>query len=639
MEYVKPYNDFSNKQSKYIRPEMFWNANAKCIRIGEHYVFIEQNLVLEQKDLTSDKVLEFMGIDIDVDSLMPKTASDWVHLGVDGASAIASAFPGIGTAVSFIIDMIHSVSYFIEADYEEDQSKRYGLYVGGVITGIMGITTLPAIKNIFGSLLKGFVKGSIGTFFKRILKISNIPFKLLSEFIKMCFNLPFLKKGFYNFIVKNESSATFKLFAKVPMFKKVVDFVKTKIGKSLTNASEILVKDLDTYKIGVRTELPKMYGKMYDQMDRSIRKTIDKKTFVRLNMENAEKSYIKPLTKDAIASGVNTLKVGNDIFSKEAIAAATTAHAKQAMVRVQREMAQELAAKPWMKAVKTNLAKEAVERAMNMTVKNKAIPYEKIAKKIIAKVPEASLRKLPLNILKPLIKAGFIAGKEVAQTATQQAVNHALKSDSDDNNTSSNRDNTERADSTKSTSSDSDSSSVMNGQNSKTDYSSLKERYSLKVGSVDSVSVIGEISLVFQTPERSREEDDNSGTLFLEETSIFNQKNLTESMTDYDTMDELLDDLKMVGIKGEDKDTLREREMNKWQRTTTLSTPFIESKDARFEFYFMIRERAKVSLFKKNHVENINLSNMLSKINNIGYAEINGSMYLIIKKSKNSDNE
>jgi hypothetical protein len=627
MEYVKPYSAFSDKQ--FSRPVIEWNAAAKCIRIDEHYLFVEHNLVLEKND---ERLNEFL----DWKSLMPDTPMEWVHLGVDGVSAIASAFPGAGTLISFAIDMIHAVSYFIEAQYTNNQSEKWSLWVGGAITGIMGLMTAPSAKNVLGAMLKGGLKGGVGSLFKNSFKLAikggNIPFRIIGFFIRQCFRIGGLRKRFYNFIVKNESSSTFKLLSKIPMFRKVVNFVKTKMGRAMTELSEIFVKDLDAYKIGIRAELPKMFSKSYDQLDRSIRKTMDKKTFVKMSMDHAENMYLKPLTKESIAAGTHTLKVGSEVFSKEAIATASTAHAKHVMNRVQKEVAQEIASNPWMKAVKTNLTKEAAKRAMNQTTKE-AIPYDQIAKKIIAEVPEAALKKLPLNIVKPLIKAGFIAGKEVATDYIQNPYdsintdgngdvdNSHIADPSSDNNTSSNDDKKE----------------VVNSE-AKKDHSYLTEQYNLKVGSVERVENIGDLSLVFQTPERTREEDDNSGSLYIEETSVFERKDLTQDMQDYDTMDELLDDLKMLGIKSEDRETLRDRDMKKWQRTSSMSTPFIESKDARYEFYFLVRERAKISLFRKNHVENIDLSNMLSRMSENGYAEINGSMYLLIKKAKNKGN-
>ena len=53
---------------------------------------------------------------------------------IDVASAALDVVPGIGNAASFVVDVLHSISYFIRADKQSDEVEKVTNYISGFIT-------------------------------------------------------------------------------------------------------------------------------------------------------------------------------------------------------------------------------------------------------------------------------------------------------------------------------------------------------------------------------------------------------------------------------------------------------------------------------------------------------------------------
>jgi hypothetical protein len=261
---------------------------------------------------------------------------------------------------------------------------------------------------------------------------------------------------------------------------------------------------------------------------------------------------------------------------------------------------------------------------------SKTIAYDQITKKALLMTGKEAAKQAPKEIVKryAVKKAATLTANAVANADTDEEVTGTDYSSISAGTT----------DSKPETTSDTKEQPEVSADRRKEfdDFEAVKDEYKLKVAKVGTASELGNIKLSFKTPERTREDDDNTGKLILEESEIFEQVDLTENMKDYDTPEDLLNDLKIVGKKSENKEQIRERELKKWQKTDTFSTPYINSMNTRYEFHFLIRERAKISFFKKNHEENIEFASFIDGLGSKEYGslELNGSLYLIAKKVK-----
>jgi len=92
---------------------------------------------------------------------------------VDIVSAIIDVVPGIGNLVSFVIDILHSISYFIRSKMGDDES-RIENYVGGIITAGFAFIPTPA-----GNMASIAVKGGLKKILSKTPKeVYNIAVKL-----------------------------------------------------------------------------------------------------------------------------------------------------------------------------------------------------------------------------------------------------------------------------------------------------------------------------------------------------------------------------------------------------------------------------------------------------------------------------
>lgn len=92
---------------------------------------------------------------------------------VDIVSAIIDVVPGIGNLISFVIDILHSISYFIRSEMGDDES-RIENYVGGIITAGFAFIPTPA-GNMASIAVKGGLKKILS---KTPREVYNIAVKL-----------------------------------------------------------------------------------------------------------------------------------------------------------------------------------------------------------------------------------------------------------------------------------------------------------------------------------------------------------------------------------------------------------------------------------------------------------------------------
>jgi predicted nucleic acid-binding Zn-ribbon protein len=637
MDFLMPYNSFTNNNT-YVKPMFYWNESAKCVRIGEHYIFIEQNIVLEKKELATHMVSDSFSFS----SMIPQTASEWTHLGADAVSAIVSSIPG-GQPFSMWFDVVHAVSYFIEAQHTENEAEKFSLYIGGAVTGVLAFGP-PLLKNVGGAIVKKLTGNLIGRFFISLFKFVGkggkylITGKWLSQLVaRLFFSKDYLGKKFANVIGKHESGTIFKMLNKIPFFKTVTDFVKNKFSVALSETSQILTKELGIYKMSLRKELPEALITTYSKLDTATKNLIDEKTFVEISMKKADDKFISKITAESLSKkgAGDILLIGKDLLTPDKIATFAAKVATENGVIISKEVAEQVAKAPWKKAIQTNLAKEAMDYAVKNklgVIGAKQIPYEQLTKKAILRMPKNQLAKfIPSSVLKTLIKGGAKTGIRTVVKTTADDTYKDDKRSADENGASSSTHDADTENELRDNAADTGSNE---SENSKVNPSELVERFNtLKIGVVANYTEVGDISLEFVTPERTRDEDDESGKLVLSENNIFNTIDITATLTDYTESNALLSDLKAIGKKSETKETLRDREFKKWQRSETLSSPYIESEDnSRFEFYFVVRERAKISLFKKNHSQVLELPVLFQATKRLYVHEVNSSMFMIIKK-------
>jgi hypothetical protein len=634
MEHLIAYNNFNNNHS-FIRPEFHWSAEAKCLRIGEHYVFLEKNLVLERKDFNSEKLNEEWGLS----SILPDSVSDWMHLGVDVSSGIISTLGPIGTGASVLIDIAHAGAYFYEAE-GKDEATKTGLYVGGAITGIMAFVAIPAVKNAIGATVKGVLGLGKVALIKGMLQLGKkFGSGIIKGIIAKLFGYDIIGKKVAKMVGKYETTKIFKLLYKVPVFKQIIDFVKTKFTKVTAEFSQIMIKELNLYKLSLRKDISLGLSKSYKGLDTATKAMMDEKTFVKIGLEKAEKQYISKLTKANLAAkgGTKHLTVGKELLSSQKIVDFGIKTHKANAAIVKKEVAEYIVANPSKKALQKHLETEALAHAAKSkigTIAAKQIPYEQLLKGAskrakLAKVATKSASKSTSTLG---TRAAFVVGKEYASDGAEELYRTYVDGSSDSTS------------STTSYKPSSDSASTVSSSDSSdtTNYdaiakSILEEFENLRKGVVDNHYEVDNLNLVFKTPNRTRDDDDDSGNLFIAESLIFNEQNITASLTDYADGDVLLNDLKILGIKDKNKERLRDRELNKWQMSKTLSTPYIKTEKCRFEFYFVVRERAKISLFKKNHKETVKLSDLTELSKSTLPFKINSSLYIILKKVENKN--
>lgn len=175
------------------------------------------------------------------------TLSDILHTGVDLVSTAADFIaPGSGA----MIDVVHALTYIIEAEFESDSKKRDNLYLMAAITGMFAL--LPGALQAVAPTLKRFVKTGG---------------KIASG------SLPILKRA-WGFISKNLS----RFLRVLPSW--VERALKSSIGKRILGkeTSESILKSLKSFsgRIGrILDDLTKNTDKLIKNTKIAGRRTVD----------------------------------------------------------------------------------------------------------------------------------------------------------------------------------------------------------------------------------------------------------------------------------------------------------------------------------------------------------------------------
>jgi len=99
------------------------------------------------------------------EELWDMSFGDWVHLGVDIGSMVSDFFvPGAGT----VIDIVHGLSYFVEANITNKEKDKPMLYLSGLLTLMFAFPGFNPLQAAFKLITKpfskifGFVSGKAG---------------------------------------------------------------------------------------------------------------------------------------------------------------------------------------------------------------------------------------------------------------------------------------------------------------------------------------------------------------------------------------------------------------------------------------------------------------------------------------------
>jgi hypothetical protein len=597
MDYVLSYDSYREDNS-FDKPIFLWNESSKCLKVGKYYLFLEKEIVLEEGD---ERLNEEFGLS----SLIPQTTSDWVHLGVDGVSAIVSALGGKFVGIGIVIDILHSISYFMEAYYKPNEA--FGLTLCGVITALFAPIPAFGAESIGGAVIKRTITAVSklsGGFFKTLFSLgaSILPINLFKRLFKYIFNLQPVRKIFLDIILKYEDTWAFKMLLRVPGVKKMIDFIKNDLSVVLANAEKYIAKDFIVFKKAVISESQKVFSARLKSLDPIVSKMITEEQLGRLGKAIATKEMNR-FTPDLISKKpeliLNILK-NDGISFTEKLCNKSMRTINADLKTIKNEVAKTLGneSSQVLKAVE----KEAVEHYITkLTVKD--MPYENIIKSATKKLPAEILKSVSSSLLK---RAGIVTVKN-------------LISNTDITSATSTTDNNKQ----QTTPSDSKKEEPLN-PNIDSEVSFAKEN-GLTVEEVDSPSEIGNLNIEFRTPEK----DGEDGKLILHG-GVFLDFDLTPTMNLYPSTEKLLDDLQFVGKKSEDKTRLRDSQYKKWEKSGVRTTPWIKNLNCRYEFYFLIRERSDISLYKKNHMETVNF-NFLDG-DKEEYQKLNGSLFLIVKK-------
>ncbi len=597
MDYLLSYDSYKDGENGFKRPDFTWNEATKCLKVDKYYLFVEKELMLEEGDGRLNE--EFGWSD-----LIPQTSSDWVHLGVDGVSAIVSALGGKFVGIGMIVDILHSSSYFVEAKYKPNEA--FGLSICGVITALFAPIPAFGAESVGSSIIKRLISTIskiTGGFFKTLFKVgaSILPIGLFKRLFKFLFNLQPVRKIFLETILKYQDTWIFKMLYKLPGIKQIIDFIKNDLGVILSNTEKYIAKDFIIFKNAVILESEKIFSSKIKSLDPLVSKMINEEQLGRLGKSITTKEMGR-ITPDMLSKKpdmiLDILKNNGTTFTEKLCNSSMIVINTD--LKIIKNEINKLVGGESAQLVKA-VEKEAIEQYIAKgTIKN--LPYESILKSATKKLPIEILKKLPTSLLK---RAGVVAVKN--------AILNTDGSNSDDIN---------RENDIKQGVEDNKVEPLLQNTDTVNDFA--KEN-GLTVEEVETPSEIGNINIEFRTPEK----DGENGKLMLHG-DIFTEYDLTPSMNLYPSSEQLLDDLQFVGKKDADKTKLRESQYKKWEKSGVRTTPWIKNLNCRYEFYFLIRERSEISLYKKNHIETVNFNFLDGDYRE--FEKLNSSLFLIVKK-------
>lgn len=610
MEYVLSYDSYKN-ENEWKKPEFFWNETSRCLRIGDNYIFVDKQVVLHENDT---KLNELFGLDWS--DLIPKTPSDWIHLGVDGVSAVISAIPG-GKIISGIIDLIHAGAYWVEASLKTG-GEAIGLTISGIITAIFAAIPGMGTENIISASLKKIIafltKSVVGRFLIGLLKYTiGLPFIISRQIIKFLFNLKSLRQFITKTLLKYEDTWLFSVLSKLPGVKQIINFFKKDVDIILNNAEKYIAQDLKMYTNALKTSVLNSSKEYYNGvLSEGIKKFMTQDQFTKTCVKKAELE-LSQMTSENLAKNPDILLNAGKGFSENIIKSTT-----QDVMSIGVKMEKYIQTKyPTIMKLDKKLGLAIIPQL------NKEIGSY-VSKNGIKDTSEAALEQIAINVFKRLPKSviKYLPGqliKRAALVGTKNIITHAYSDDKA-------KEKEIESDTFVSNKSTVSPELLPIAYQEEDKLLEFLEKYNLKVGHVDNIGQLGDAQLEFRTPDKKGED----GKLIMTGTN-YNEHDLTKSLDFYPTVDDLLQDLKFVNKQDEEEDSLKEGIYKKWERSSNQSTPWIIDENCRYEFHFLIRERSKISLFKKNHTEHIDFRD-LEFVDDQAFQELNNSLYVIYKK-------
>lgn len=595
MDFVLSYDSYK-EENEFSKPIFLWNEASKCLKVGDYYLFVEKELMLKEGD---SRLNEEFGIS----DMIPKTASDWIHLGVDGVSALVSAFGGKFIGVGIIIDIIHSAAYFMEAKYKP--AEAFGLGCCGIITAVFAPIPAFGSESVGSAIIKrliSIVTKLGGGFFRTIFKVGSklLGIPLLSRLFKYVFNLQPIRKIFLDIILKYQDTWIFKMLYKIPGIKQIINFIKNDLSLVLQNVEKYIAKDFIIFKNAVILESEKMFVSKFKSLDPVLSKMITEEQLGKLGKKMVTKE-LERFTPEMISKHpelmATLLKNSGETFT-EKVCNSSMKQINTDLKIISSEIGKIAAEGEARQLIQREAVKQYIAKG---TVKNLA--YETIAKTAIKKLPSQVLKRIPSSLLKRL---GIVAVK-----------NSILYSDNDNttNNDTATNGNKETQEIKK-------EEQHLNSTDTAVNFA---DDHGLTIEEVSNSSEIGRLDIEFRTPDKEGEE----GKLILAG-EVFNEYDLTPTMNLYPTPEELLEDLQFVGKKDADKEKLRDSQYKKWEKSGIRTTPWIVDLKCRYDFYFLIRERSDISLYRKNHIESVNFDFLDGDFKE--YQKLNNSLFLIVKK-------
>ena len=614
MNYLNKYEPY-NEQPK-IDFDITFNTKYNCLKIGELYLFMNEEKAYLEHELPLNE--SFFGIDWS--DFLPKTTSDWIHLSADVVTGIVSVLGPVGYAVSVVLEIIHGLSYFVEAYY--DKPNETSLMIGGAITLIMAFIPAGAVGNIVAKTAKRGGKSILKAVYKGTgAKMTIKMMKFLMSFGKVTAKTT-------SVLQKNADSWWLKGLKKLPGVEKIFEIApkqlkkfEQKITKHLLNGEiKPAIKAMNTYF--------KQNSKLsYKALPKATQKIINEKDYWEIFLKFSNKSL--PSLEDI---KLNPSKFV-DLFDEKKL--------PLLMKNVEKTI-----------TGRTNSYKTILDNGFKNSVENP------LARKFFSRNFNRKANKLVVKSLKegvepdPSIVSKFVKNYFEAMTPTtlkgfmrrgiRKGIPMALKAKINDIT----RDEevvaptpaTPVVPTPTPVDSVGDGDDIVSNQKIKggkkkesddRDFDMMNE-FNLTDSNIDRIEEMFSSKIIFEAPNRKGEK----GELYLSG-GVYKTFDLGDDIKLYDDEEELYDDLVKIGKKkaGKKKKNVRKGEMKKWEKSPLISTPYIKEMDnQRFEFDFLIRERAKVSLGKKKDEIVIDWTKVFESgfVENKSY-KINNSLYITLE--------
>jgi hypothetical protein len=155
-------------------------APSSTTSVSQQYLGYPELKIKNFDPLTIKKELDEKGLD-DSDGSV-----DFI---IDVASAALDVIPGVGNAVSFVIDVLHSISYFIRANNSSDEVEKVEKYIFGFITAAF------AFIPFGGNAASIVAKQGVRPFIKMVMytgKQHAINLGIKKGFVLLKWKFPFL---------------------------------------------------------------------------------------------------------------------------------------------------------------------------------------------------------------------------------------------------------------------------------------------------------------------------------------------------------------------------------------------------------------------------------------------------------------